>query len=1592
MSLFFAIGTMWAQVFPKTSSAESPRYYTIASYNRGGFLTNVGAGKSVEHVATTKGSLWYFTKADENGGLHFCNMAGGFLAADKTVSETAGVWYVLANGVNTEGVAISSTNPISSSSCIDANNTNSGVGAWAPSASDWHGTTWVFAEVTDFSAIFNVDEAKAAAKAELDVLASVSVLYGDVTEAKANVDAVVAEGTSIEQLTAAIAAVNKCVADYKSAAYQALDGKYFTIGTPARGNGFMKLDGNRVVGLAAANSPAAIWQFKHVDGVVNVFNPYTGKYLCEPGNNSENVAVTETAAEAGAYHLVVNASAEKAEAKVKFTSNGKSVHMSGGSVLVRWNDGGASEWTVAEVTDFAEIVTLHKAAALAAVETYAQLPAVFKAAAAKDAINGVTATDWNAFAAIDAAAGIVIPTGKFAFQATSKDNHRNLVWVSANMETSKAIGATEQTENAHWTLKPASGGAFYIYNVANGLYLGNPSGNCALAAEPTAAYTVEVIDAANNVVEFKCGGETLHASNHDDDKLMNYDGNEAASRWTIVAIEEEPEVEYADEAVIGAFIAEVSAIGELPYDLDATWTNLPAVLATLEALDPIIEQIEGGNPVAKADVEAATATVANAKAVATYYNETYLPTAKAATELLAALEKGSAEHTALSAAIAACDLSAVTTVAELETINATLAEAVEANTPEGGVVKTDYTDAIKNASVTSKDDWTIEGDGDVKFGDDHIKTSVKNLNFYQTIVLPAGQYKVTAQAAYRYGSGNVNEAEQAEYDAIHAGTETHLAKLYAETSSYKYEANVQNRWEGASDEDYFKTEGKVSVVAGKYVPNSSAAVKAWFDAGKYVNELVFNVQEDGEVVIGIAKSSTVGDYTNIGAWTLTRLGDAEADPKEEEPGEEPGDEPIETLKPGDVTSLFLVNTDFEQASAQEGGVVNTAPGWTMTWELAGWVDASTRKSENPGNDASQCYNVWAGEFNYVDMCQKVVLPAGIYTVATGFYSDNAAERYVYASIGDQIVKSESPNPGSWDVVSVTFVNEEEGEVTLGVKSHGWFQIDNFTLTYLGASEAEAARSEFLALKDEFDYFSTGIYEVMYVGRVGDAYYALSETVWTLADKADATVEEYEASMAEMKKVMADIEAINEYYVNVFSPLADDCFNVQDNSIATSEEAAAAFEEACDKMGWQGTMRVATIEDLKAIVAAVEPALHDYVQNALPINGYAFNYSFFLTNPSFETGDLTGWTVGTSADTGVKTSTGDYATSGIDGKYLFNTWWQGIMLSQEAEGLPNGNYRLTASLASGDGGKEATIFLVANGEKMGFTMDHKGEFVDYSIEFKVTDGKVSIATIGGNDDKSYNENGHWWYKSDNYRIYYLGDGGVTGVSLWTEETYIDEWSGEEMEYDLEWDMPNLTEIGQTFQFKVNVEAPEDADKTITWSVSNDKVLSIDETGLLTVIGSGKGFYEVKATAPNGISASCKVRVEAFQEGDVTEMEFTEWWIDLVGVGATYQLEVTYKPADAVNVDFVWTSSDETVATVDQNGLVTAVGEGWADITVTAPSGASASITVYVEIPEDETGIEAVEADANVIIYDLSGRRVNEMTKGIYIVNGKKIIKK
>ncbi len=137
--------------------------------------------------------------------------------------------------------------------------------------------------------------------------------------------------------------------------------------------------------------------------------------------------------------------------------------------------------------------------------------------------------------------------------------------------------------------------------------------------------------------------------------------------------------------------------------------------------------------------------------------------------------------------------------------------------------------------------------------------------------VPAGLYKLTVNAFYRAGSLDDEKAK------IAAGTELEKElTMYAAVADDTYSHKVMNLSEGATDVAY--GEGTTMLDNGKFVPNSAAESRAWYIAGQYTNEVLFNVFEDGSVTIGLSKNEGLpSDYCPIGAWQLYRLGDADAE-------------------------------------------------------------------------------------------------------------------------------------------------------------------------------------------------------------------------------------------------------------------------------------------------------------------------------------------------------------------------------------------------------------------------------------------------------------------------------------------------------------------------------------------------------------------------------------------------------------------------------------------------------------------------------------------------------------------------------------------
>ena len=88
--------------------------------------------------------------------------------------------------------------------------------------------------------------------------------------------------------------------------------------------------------------------------------------------------------------------------------------------------------------------------------------------------------------------------------------------------------------------------------------------------------------------------------------------------------------------------------------------------------------------------------------------------------------------------------------------------------------------------------------------------------------------------------------------------------------------------------------------------------------------------------------------------------------------------------------------------------------------------------------------------------------------------------------------------------------------------------------------------------------------------------------------------------------------------------------------------------------------------------------------------------------------------------------------------------------------------------------------------------------------------------------------------------------------------------------------------------------------------------------------------------------------------VTGIKVSPDTLTLTKKGETAQLTAEVTPSYADNKRVIWQSSDEKVATVDENGKVTAVGNGTAEITVTTEDGKiTASIMITVKVPDEPT---------------------------------------
>ncbi len=151
------------------------------------------------------------------------------------------------------------------------------------------------------------------------------------------------------------------------------------------------------------------------------------------------------------------------------------------------------------------------------------------------------------------------------------------------------------------------------------------------------------------------------------------------------------------------------------------------------------------------------------------------------------------------------------------------------------------------------------------------------------------------------------------------------------------------------------------------------------------------------------------------------------------------------------------------------------------------------------------------------------------------------------------------------------------------------------------------------------------------------------------------------------------------------------------------------------------------------------------------------------------------------------------------------------------------------------------------------------------------------------------------------------------------------------------------LDETQQLTATVAPINATNQNVTWSSSDDNIATVDENGLVRAVAVGEATITV-TTNDGGFTASSAITVEAVAVTGISLNTSTA----TLNVSETLQLNATIQPENATNQNVTWSSSDNSIATVNENGLVTGVAEGTATITVTTEDGNfTATCTVTVE---------------------------------------------
>ncbi len=373
---------------------------------------------------------------------------------------------------------------------------------------------------------------------------------------------------------------------------------------------------------------------------------------------------------------------------------------------------------------------------------------------------------------------------------------------------------------------------------------------------------------------------------------------------------------------------------------------------------------------------------------------------------------------------------------------------------------------------------------------------------------------------------------------------------------------------------------------------------------------------------------------------------------------------------------------------------------------------------------------------------------------------------------------------------------------------------------------------------------------------------------------------------------------------------------------------------------------------------------------------------YITNPSFETGDKTGWTFGEGTDTSVRTVAG----TGADGSYMFSTWnWDGSIEGaydiNQTVGLPAGEYVLVASAAYHT---HDDLTLYANDATTNLArLATDSEFNTTALAFSLVEPTNVKFGLKSKEGATGNAG---WFKCDNFHLYrYVTEEEANAKRLELLPTVVlDQAEPLVISQDAKSVTLNrpLVEGWNSLVVPFNMSEEELAIHKLTaYEYAGTEVVDGKlnaNFNVATSIEANKP-YIVKATA-----AKENIRLE----GNIAIVASTELTTeDANGVFDFVGLYTKQETSPIAAGDYI-VLSEGIKKTAGKNPI-----KAFRAYLKNVEPTETRALLFNVEGEGTLTGLDAVEFERAFLgdeAYDLSGRRVNKNAKGIVISNGKKVV--